>query len=204
VRHSQALPAAVAEVRSEAADQAHLGGGESVRRVGAVQAQVAPAAGRGDQRGAQLITQAQRRHDLAVPGAGRPLAAGGRVQRRDVPGAHGERCKLVDIVAAELVVQEPGRRPGQRVLGGRAGEQQRRRVGGGEEHGIDAQQGVDEPHGLGLKRWAVQARIAAAHQVTLAPCRRAPSAHATILRPPDRQNTPTFEGWCQRTGRRTV
>jgi hypothetical protein len=77
----------------------------------------------------------------------RALAAGGRVQRRDAPGTRRERLELVDVVA-ELVVQEPGRRGGQRVLGGRAGEQQRARVGGGEKDGIDRQQGVDGPHHL--------------------------------------------------------
>ena len=63
---------------------------------------------------------------------------------------------------------------------------------------------MDGPHDLGLKRRAVQACVAAAHQVTLAPRRRAPSPHATILRYPRPQNTPTFEGWCQRAGRCTV
>ncbi len=121
-----------------------------------------------------------------------------------MPGTHGERLELVDVVVAELVGQELGRRRGQRVLGGRAGEQQRARVGGGEEDGIDRQQGVEEPHHLGPKCRAAQAGVAAAHQVTLAPRRRAPSAHATILHPPGPGNTPTFEGWCQRTGRLTV
>jgi hypothetical protein len=54
-----------------------------------------------------------------------------------VPGAHGERLELVDVVAAELVGEELGRRCDQRVVGGRSGEQQRCRIGGGEEGGID-------------------------------------------------------------------
>ena len=48
----EAMPAAVAEVGCKPTDEAHFGVGESVRRVGAVEAKVAPAAGGCDQCGA--------------------------------------------------------------------------------------------------------------------------------------------------------
>jgi hypothetical protein len=51
-----------------------------------MQAKVTPTAGWGDQRGAELVTKAQRRHDLAISGAASAITAGDRVQRRHVAG----------------------------------------------------------------------------------------------------------------------
>ena len=129
------------------------------------------------------------------------LAAGRRVQCRHVPGVHGERLELVDVVASELVVEELGAGRGQRVLSDHAGEQQRRRVGSGEEDGVGRQQRVDGPDNLGLKRRHGEAGIAAAHQVGLASRGRARCPHSPILPRAGPPDTPTFVGWCGGAGR---
>ena len=76
-----------------------------VRRLGTMQAQVSPAAG--DQRGPQLVAEAERRHDVAIPGKVRSSKP--RVAESSVGtwlGSSGQRLELVDVVLAELIVEE--------------------------------------------------------------------------------------------------
>ena len=81
------LPQRVRDVRGEAADELGLARGEAELAVLAVQAQVAPAVAAGDQRGAQLVAEPDRTHDVAVAGARHPLGSRRGVERTDVPRA---------------------------------------------------------------------------------------------------------------------
>jgi hypothetical protein len=119
------------------ADHARVRGGESVRRIDAVEAQVTPATVRSNERRPKFIAQPDRRHDVAVSGTVGSVAAGRRVQRRDSPPRHRERLKLVHVHCAEFVGDELVGRGEQRLLGHRAGEQQRRRIRGGEEDRVE-------------------------------------------------------------------
>ena len=69
----EAEPEPVAEAGRQAADEAHLGRREPVRRLGAMQAQVTPTPGRGNKCGTELVTKAERRHDVAISGAASTL-----------------------------------------------------------------------------------------------------------------------------------
>lgn len=121
-----------------------------------MQAKVAPAAGGCDERGSEFIAEAQRRHDVAISGAGMAITASGCVERRHMAGASGQRLKLVHIVMAELIVNELIGHIDEWIFGERAGEQQRSRVCRGEEDGVDRKQRMDGPHYFCLKRRAAQ------------------------------------------------
>ena len=56
-RAGEAEPATVAQAGRNAFDKSHLGCGEPAWRRGSMQAQVSPAARRGDQGGAQLVAE---------------------------------------------------------------------------------------------------------------------------------------------------
>src|SRR6187200_3678449 len=116
-----------------------------------MQAKVAPAAGGCDERGSEFITEAQRRHDVAISGAGMAITTTGRVERRHMAGASGQRLKLVHVVMAELVVNELIGHIDEWIFGECAGEQQRSRVCRGEEDGVDRKQRMDGPQYFRLK-----------------------------------------------------
>ena len=54
-------------------------------------------------------TMAERGDDVPISRAASAIAVRDGVQRHDVVGARGQRLKLVDIVLAQLVGEEPGR-----------------------------------------------------------------------------------------------
>jgi hypothetical protein len=87
-----------------------------------MQAKVAPAARGCDEGGSEFITEAQRRHDVAISGAGMSITASGRVERRHMAGASGQQLKLVHIVMAELIVNELIGHIDEWIFGERAGE----------------------------------------------------------------------------------
>jgi hypothetical protein len=104
-----------------------------------VQAHHSPARLPGPQRDPQLVAEAQRPHDLRVPGAFVPVAASGLVQRPHRNRGGGQVGEPVDVKPAELVGKEQRSSPDERVLACRRREQQRRWVDGGDEGGIDPQ-----------------------------------------------------------------
>ena len=154
------LAQGVRDVRGDPADDLGLGGGEAERAVLAVQAQVAPAVAADDQRGAQLVAEPDRTHDVAVARARAPRAAGGGVQRPDVPGRAHQLGERVDVVPAQLVVEEQGRHRDQRVFAVRAGEQQGLGVSGGEERGVDRHHAAQRGEHLPLQLGDVEAAAA--------------------------------------------
>lgn len=119
-----------------------------------MQAQISPTAGRGDQGGAKLVAEAERRHDVAISRAGTAITAGRRVQGCDMAGASGQRLELEDVVLAELIVEELIGHTDQRLLGVYPGEQQRPWICRSEEDGVDRKHCMDGPYDLGLKRRA--------------------------------------------------
>ena len=102
-----------------------------------VQAHYSPACLPGPQRHPQFVAETERPHDGRVPGTAVPVAAGGLIQRPDRVRSGREVGEPVDVTPAELVGQEGRRRLDQRLLADRRGEQQRCRVHGGDEGGID-------------------------------------------------------------------
>ena len=154
------LPQCVRDVRGDAADHVGLGGAEAERAVLAVQAEVAPAVAADDQRGAQLVAEPGRSHDVAVARARAPRAAGGGVQRPDVPGRPHQLGERVDVVPAQLVVEEQRGHRDERVLAVGAGEQQGLGVGGREERGVDRHHSAQRAQDLPLQLGDVEAAAA--------------------------------------------
>jgi hypothetical protein len=72
-----AEPATVAEAGRQAADEAHLGRSEPAQRLRTMQANLTPTAGGDDQRGTELVTKPERRHDVAISGAASAITARG-------------------------------------------------------------------------------------------------------------------------------
>jgi hypothetical protein len=160
-----------------------------------VQAQVAPTLRAGDQCGAQLVAQAERSHDFAVPRAGWTVAPGRVVQRSDVPRRAGQRGEPVDVLAAELVVQEQPRRGVERILGVCAGEQQRLRIGGRDEGGVDGHGSAEAAQHLLLHPADVEARVTVADQVALDLRRLILPATGRVSRRASVGGNPNFLGW---------
>jgi hypothetical protein len=73
----EAEPATVAEAGRQAADEAHLGRSEPAQRLRTMQANLTPTAGGDDQRGTELVTKPERRHDVAISGAASAILARG-------------------------------------------------------------------------------------------------------------------------------
>lgn len=90
---------------AEAGDHVGLPPAEPERPVRAVQAQVAPALGSGDECGAHLVTESGRSHELAVALAVESGPAGGGVQRRHVRRRGRQRRERVHVGTGELVGQ---------------------------------------------------------------------------------------------------
>jgi hypothetical protein len=103
--------------------------------------------------------------------------------------------ELVDVVLAELIVEEPISHTDQRLLGKDASEQQRPRICCGKKNGVDVKQSMDGPHHFSLKRWAAQSRVTATHQIIRAPRHCAASFHTAILLCNRVKKHPTSEGW---------
>ena len=190
------LAQGVRDVRGEAADQVGLGGGEAERAVLAVQAQVAPAVAADDQRGAQLVAEPDRAHDVAVARARAPRAAGGGVQRPHVPGRAHQLGEGVDVVPAQLVVEEQRGHRDERVLAVRAGEQQGLGVGGREERRVDRHRAAQRGEHLPLQLGDVQAAAADAQHRAFG----ARGAHGFQCRGRGRARKPHFVGMAR--GRR--
>ena len=131
------LAQGVRDVRGDAADDVGLGGGEAERAVLAVQAQVAPAVAADDQRGAQLVAEPDRAHDVAVARRSSPARLGWRCPATGRARARAPGRERVDVPAAQLVVEKQRGHRDERLLAVRAGEQQRLRIGGREERGVD-------------------------------------------------------------------
>src|SRR5579859_5143865 len=96
-----------------------------------------------------------------MPGACVPVAAGGLIQRPDRDRAGRELGEPVDVPPAKLVGEEERGSLDQRVLAGSRGEQERRRVDGGDEGGIDPQHGPQTADDLTPQGQGVQPRVAA-------------------------------------------
>ena len=201
-QHGLAQP--VGEVRGQAGDQVGLGPGEAEWAVLAVQAQVAPALRAGDQRGAQLVAEAEAAQNFAVAGARRPVAAGRVVQRSDVRPRAGQRGEPVHVLAAELVVQEQRHRGAERVLGVCAGEQQRLGIGGRDEGGVDGNGPAEVPQHLALQPADVEAGVAVADHVTLGPRQASSPGHGPSVAPRARRRNPNLLGWSVRRTCRTL
>jgi len=122
----------------------------------AVQAHHAPAPAPRDEGGAQLVAEVETRHDVRVAGAAEPVPAGRPVERPHRVVAGRERHEPVDVGAVELIAQELGRDGVERGLGQSRGEQQRRRVDGGEEGGVDGEERAEAPEHFGAQRGGVE------------------------------------------------
>ena len=165
-----------------------------------MQAQVAPAVAADDQRGAQLVAEPDRAHDVAVARAFAPPAAGGSVQRPHVPrGAHqlGER---VDVAPAQLVVEEQRGHRDERVLAVGAGEEQGLRVGGREERRVDRHHPAQRREHLPLQLRDVQAAVAQGHHRAFG----ARGVHGFSVDGPARRGNPNLLGWPPRPGGPTL
>ena len=126
-----------------------------------VQAHHSPARLPGPQRYPQFVAEAKRPHDGCVPGTAVPVAPGGLIKRPDWARCGGQVGEPVDVTRAELVGQEGMRRLDERFLADRRGEQQRRRVHGGDESGIDPGYRLQAGGDLAAERGGVQAGVAA-------------------------------------------
>ena len=135
----QARPNRLGQVRSQAADVALLFAREHGARL-PVQTDIAPADAAHAQHRAQLVGETQRGEDVAMAGAGLHLAARRLGEGSHTEGIAGQRGPFVDVVLAELVLDEVRDGLGGDVLLVCLGEEQRRRVdrrpeGGVERHG---------------------------------------------------------------------
>ena len=87
-----------------------------LRGCGTVQAQHAPALAARPQRDAELVAEPERCHHLTEPRAVDAVAPCRHVERRRRIGAARQGGELVDVVAAELVLDEQRRRLDERLL----------------------------------------------------------------------------------------
>src|SRR5215217_4024409 len=122
-----------------------------------MQAQHAPRYGADPERRPQLITEADWRQDVAVPGATLRLIVRRLVQTLDGSSRTGQVDELGDIVLEELVGQERGSDRLRDLLRHGAGEQQRGRVDGGAEGGIDRNDLAQPAQHFNLKGVGIEA-----------------------------------------------
>src|SRR5215207_1850717 len=102
-----------------------------------MKAQHAPGHGPTAQCPAQLVAEAHRRQDLAIPKAALGLAIGRLVETLDWLISTGERNELVDVILHEFVSEEDGGGVLGDLLDQRSGEQERRRIDGREKDRVD-------------------------------------------------------------------
>ena len=107
----QCLSQTECDMRDESADHGDLGSGESQGVICPMQTQISPTLPRHDEGRPELITQAQRPHDVAEPVTGPTVAAGRLIQRGHQRVRGRQRGELVHVARAELVVQATAARP---------------------------------------------------------------------------------------------
>jgi hypothetical protein len=167
-------------------------------------AEAAPAAAFGHERGAQLLADAARAQQLAEPWAGLGVAVGRLAQQPDRPGAAGQPGPLDDVVDLVLVDRQT-RLTGSQVLRERAGEQQRRGVDGVPARPVPRHHLGHAPARLDQQGSRVQAAVAPADDRllgTAAPLPvHPPSPRGVVAMPKVRRSParayPQLSGTCQ-------
>ena len=129
-----------------------------------MEAKETPALAAGTEGRAQLITETERRDHVSVTRTRVSLGSGRTVERVDGELPIRQCSELVDVVFEELVREEALRRLLRYLFQHRSGEQQRGRVDGSAEDGVDSQD-VHEPFDdLALQRGRTQPGMTAGNQ----------------------------------------
>jgi glyoxylase-like metal-dependent hydrolase (beta-lactamase superfamily II) len=196
--HEGGVAQAVGDVRSDSGEDLRIVGTEASGTVFSVEAHDAPGRRVDTQRGAQLVAEAEGRHDIAVARTAAAVVAGGIVERPDGLCGGGECRELVDVVLTEFVVDEHLRRTSEWLFLERVREEQRRRVDAGKERRVNAHDGAEPTEDLAGQFDGRQPGVAPPLEL-LDPTIADPKVlHGFRLRPPSRQQNPNKLGWRSR------
>ena len=139
-------------MRGELRQKSSLGGSEVGTGSLAVQAHEAPALGAYLQDRPKLVPQVNRREDLLVAWATDQPTLGGHAQAIDRRVGPRQARELYRIVLQELALEELGCGARQDLVAYGAGEEQRGRVGGGEERNVRGDRLPKPFHGFDPER----------------------------------------------------
>lgn len=158
----------------------------------AVQAQHAPTGSMNHQCGTQLVAQGNRLQNLAIAPTAGQVAPRAFVETPDVVPSSGQVHKLVGVV-----LQEQRRLTEQDVIGHGASKQERRRIRGGKECGVNGDDALQDPQHLVPKGSRIQSHTRASHDVLVGPLHLARHCEDS-LSPVREERNPSFLRWRHR------